>query len=547
MKIKQDGKMRETLRRLNLEDVEVLPQWLSEVSAPKDKFDFKNMTEGSGRNQELFNYILYLQSKGFSREEIKQIIQIINDFVFADPLPYSEIATITRDEAFKPESEFKIYKAAGGNGEPKAKETVVSDHGSYDNSNFNHIAIGEKIISEHRLIRYDGVTYEYIDHYYRPAEFLRKYVRETHRGAKKNQVAEVVSYIEDMKQLRSGSVNVNPYIINLTNTRLDIRTGECLDFDPDIIEFTRIPVTYNPNAHSAELDGMLWRVFCGDTELIDLFDEMLGYMLLKDNRFNKVFLFTGGGSNGKSTILDLIKAFLGKENYVALSLQEVTNRFNRIHLVNKHANIGDDIENTLIKDTGMIKKMTSGDGIFVENKGEKGYSTELFAKHLYSANETPRSTDKTDGFYRRWIFIPFNAKFSPSDPGFDPKIVDKISTPMALSHLLNRAIKGIQRVLGQNAFTVPQCVHDILEAYKIDNSTTLSWIDDKDLTEDYFLTTPTDKLYSEFEDWCKVSGIRTQNITGKKAFFKEIIRKFDFEEKTIQRRPERKRYFVLKI
>lgn len=529
VKIKQDGKNREWIRNIKGKDIEVVPKWLMSVSAPSGKFAFKDMGEGSGRNQELFNYIVYLQTKGFSREEIRQTIQIINDYVLAEPLPDSEIATICRDEAFKPEDVI-------------AEQIAEAEK----RSTFSHIAIAEEIIANHRLIKYNGTIYEYLDNHYQPAEFLRKYVRETYWGAKNNQVNEVVSYISDMKEIRRGSIQANPYILNLKNTRLDIRTGECLEFTPDIIEFGRIPVTYDPSAYCSDLDKMLNRVFLGDREVINLFEELLGATLLKHNRYQKAFLFCGRGSNGKSTILDLIRTFLGIGNYSTLSLEEVTGRFNKILLEHKYANIGDDIDNVTIKDTGTLKKMIAGNSITVEDKGEKGYSTELYATHIYSANEIPRSFDKTDGFYRRWLIIPFNARFSVNDEDYDPMIFDKITTPTALSYLLNIGIRGAQRLIRKGRFTEPQTVKDALEAYKADNSTVLSWIEDRDLNEDYFLEKPRDVVYSEFSDWCKVSGIKTANVTGKKTFFKEVTQKFDFEEKPKQK-ADGKRYFILKI
>jgi putative DNA primase/helicase len=125
-------------------------------------------------------------------------------------------------------------------------------------------------------------------------------------------------------------------------------------------------------------------------------------------------------------------------------------------------------------------------------------------------------------------------------------IGDKITAPTALSYLLNIGIRGAQRLIKKGHFTEPQTVKDALEAYKADNSTTLSWIEDKELNEDYFLEKPRDVVYSEFADWCKVSGIKSGNVTGKKTFFKEVVQKFDFEEKPKQK-ADGKRYFIMKI
>ena len=531
VKIKQDGKAREWIRKVKAEDMEVVPKWLSSISAPSGKFSFKEMGEGSGRNQELFNYIVYLQTKGFNRAEIRQTIQIINDYVFAESLPDNEIATICRDEAFKPDDVIAEQIA-------KAEDKKVG---------FSHNDFGDQLIQEFKIIEVNGVLYVYEDGYYQADDrIIENKMIELYPGILQRQRTEVLAYIRIKTHVNAKDLKVNPYVINLKNTRLDIRSGKCLEFTPDAIEFDRIPVTYDPSAYCADLDKMLNRVFLGDREVINLFEEMLGAVLLKHNRYQKAFLFYGNGSNGKSTILDLIKTFLGGRNYSAIALEKVTERFNTSELENKLANIGDDVDNVALKDTGTLKKLFSGNAIMVERKGERPYTIEPYATHIYSCNAIPRSFDKSDGFYRRWLLIPFNARFNADDEDYDPMIVDKITAPTALSYLLNVGIRGAQRLIRNGHFTEPQIVIDALEAYKADNSTTLSWIEDKELNEDYFLDKPRDVCYSEFADWCKVSGIKSANVTGKKTFFKEVSTKFDFEEKPKQK-ADGKRYFILKI
>ena len=530
VKIKQDGQKREWIRKVKSEDIEVVPKWLSSVSAPSGKFCFKEMGEGSGRNQELFNYIVYLQTKGFSKDEIRQTIEIINNFVFADPLSDTEIATICRDEAFKPDDVIaeQIQKA-----EKKA--------------GFSHNEFGDQLIQEFKIIEVNGTLYVYEDGYYQADDrIIENKMIELYPNILQRQRTEVLAYLRIKCHKSASDLKVNPYIINLKNTRLDVRTGECLGFTPDVIEFDRLPVVYDPSAYCADLDKMLNRVFMGDREVINLFEEMLGAILLKHNRYQKAFLFYGNGSNGKSTILDLIKSFLGARNYSAIALEKVTDRFNTAELENKLANIGDDVDNVTLKDTGTLKKLFSGNAIMVERKGERPYTIEPYATHIYSCNNIPRSFDKSDGFYRRWLLIPFNAKFSVNDVDYDPMIGDKITEPTALSYLLNIGLRGVQRLIKNGRFTEPQSVIDALEAYKADNSTVLSWIDDKGLTEDYFLEKPRDVLYSEFADWCKLSGIKSSNVTGKKTFFKEVVQKFELEEKPKQK-VDGKRYFILKI
>lgn len=529
VKIKDSGVMREWIRKVPTEEIQEVPRWLYPVSNPSHKFEFKGMKDGDGRNQELFNYIVYLQTKGFTRDEIRETIEVVNAYVFEDPLDDHEIATICRDEAFKPDEE--IAKQI------EEKKTV----------GFKHNEFGDELIEAYKIITVNGQLYVYEDGYYQQDEkIIERKMIDLYPSIKQNQRSEVLAYIRIKTHINSADIKVSPYIINLKNTRLDIRTGKCLEFTPDAVEFDRIPVTYDPSAYCSDLDKMLNRVFLGDREVINLFEEMIGYCLIKSARYQKAFILVGSGSNGKSTVLDLLEEFLGPRNYSSLPLEKVTDRFNMAELENRLANIGDDIDNVTIRDSGTLKKMISGESITVERKGERPFKLSPYATHIYSANAIPRSFDKSDGFYRRWLLVPFNAKFTAEDPDYDPLIFDKITTDAALSYLLNIGLRGASRLIKRGRFTEPQSVKEALEHYKTDNSTTLSWIEDKGLDADYFLDNSTDKVYADFTDWCKLSGIKAGNVTGKKTFNREIIYKYDFEDKPRQK-GDGKRYFIVKI
>lgn len=534
VKIKQDGKMRKWLKQIPGDEIETVPKWLSPISSPTNKFKFKGMGDGDGRNQELFNYIVYLQTKGFKRDEIKDTLEVINEFVFAESLPDSELSLICRDEAFKPDDviEEQVEKAKKRSG-------------------WSHNEFGDELINAFNIITVNNQLYVYEDGYYQKDErIIERKMIELYPSIKQTQRSETLAYIRIMTHIGSEQIKPNPYIINLNNTRLDVRNGKCLEYTPEAIEFDRIPVTYDPMAYSADLNKMLNRVFLYDNEVISLFKEMIGACLLKHNRYQKAFLLYGTGANGKSTILDLIKTFLGRNNITSIELDKLTtDRFAPAELENKLANIGDDINDVALRDTGTIKKLFSGNSILVQRKGERPFNLEPYATHIFSGNSIPRSFDKSDGFYRRWVLIPFTARFTNKDEDYDPLIEDKITTDVALSYLLNLGLEGVQRLLKNGKFTEPESVKRALEEYKNDNSTVLSWIEDTCLDEDYFLSQSVDKLYSDFCDWCKLSGVKSNNVTGKKTFNKEIINKYGFDKKQKQKREGDgfKRYFVVDI
>ena len=136
--------------------------------------------------------------------------------------------------------------------------------------------------------------------------------------------------------------------------------------------------------------------------------------------------------------------------------------------------------------------------------------------------------------------------FTIDDEDYDPLIGDKITTDEALSYLLNLAIRGARQLITRGKFTEPNRVKLALNKYKIDNSTVLTYLDDQELTESEVLEKPKDVLYSEFADWCKLSGIKSNNITGKKGFYKEVIDRFGLDDKPLQK-SDGKRYFMEKL
>lgn len=509
--VKKDGEWREWLRTYPLDEIEEIPAWLRPLSF--GKFSFKGMADGDGRNQALYEYILVMQQKGYNREQIRKTIKIINSFVFGEPLEDNEIETILRDESFKSDEELN--------------DSAMSYFD--EDGKFKHNIFADALIHDMRIVTMNDSIYVYEDGYYknyaRAGRSIERRMIEMYPKIKTSQRTEVLNYIKITTTIKPEDVNTNEYIINLKNTRFDLRSNKALPFDPSIIDFTRVPVNYDPNAYCADLDKCLNKVFCGDREVIDLFEEMVGYMLIKNCRFRKGFLCYGGGSNGKSTILNLLKKFIGEVNCSTVEMEKLSEKFKTAELENKLVNIGDDINRKDITDTGLLKKLFTGESVTVERKNADPFVLKSYAKLVFSCNEIPRIADKSHGMYSRLMLIPFTAQFSSADEDFDPFIEDKITTDEAMSYLLNMALRGLRRLLANNDFTYPQVVKKALEMYKTDNSTVLTWISEENITLETLMGETTDRLFSDFKDWCNRSDIKFG--ASIRTFHKEIEEKYN--------------------
>lgn len=530
--VKKDGVWREWVHSCKGDEIDELPSWLQPLSS---KYNFKDMVAGDGRNSALFEYILIMQSKGYNREQIRTTIKLINNYVFKEPLPESELETILRDEAFKDEDELL--------------ESLALNECFDEDGKFKHDKFAELLVERMNIVTVNEQCYVYKDGYYQRAEReIDKEIIRLYPSSKRAQRAEVLDYIKILTTIRSSDIPLQEYIINVKNGRLDVRTETLLPHDSEILDFTQLPVVYDPKAYCPELDKTLNRVFKNDRHVIDLFEEMVGYLLIKNCRFRKGFVLYGSGSNGKSTVLNMLKKFIGEENLSTVELKKLSDPFLTAELEHKLANIGDDIDPKEITDTGTIKKLFTGESMTVQRKYQDPFILKNYAKMIFSCNTLPRILDKTYGMYSRLMLIPFTATFSADDEDFDPFIEEKVTTDEALSYLLNIGLRGLRRLLHNNKFTEPEVVKQALEEYKTSNSTVLTWIEEEGIEKDELLNQPTDRLFSQFKDWCTRSEIKYQ--ASIRRFHREIEEKYNFER--VRRRKEKdwKNYewvFVVKL
>ena len=227
------------------------------------------------------------------------------------------------------------------------------------------------------------------------------------------------------------------------------------------------------------------------------------------------FILTGEGSNGKSTILNCIKHLVGKQNYTSLDLRELEDTFKPAELYNKLANIGDDISAKFLESSSVFKKCVTGESFVVARKYGQPFELESYATQIFCANELPQVKDKSDGFSRRLVIVPFNAKFSKTDSDYDPFIEDKLMDDEAISYLLKIAVEGLQRVLYNKSFTKSDKGENEKNTYMVSNNNVLEWLEEEPDIENNSVT----DVYMAYQVWCTKNGCQP---VKKLNFSKEI-------------------------
>lgn len=470
---------------------DIVPKWLLFVS----NNDFINLGDGDGRNTKLFSYILTLQGNGFTKEEARECITIINKYILPTPLSDNELETILRDDAFN----VPIF---------------------FDKTTFLFDKFAQYLVSEKHICKINNQLHIFKDGFYQVGyEVIQQTMIELIPNLKDTQRKEVLKYLELIAPEREvASANYIAFkngVYNIVNDTLE-------PYSPDIVITNMIPHNYNPGAYSELADKTLNKIACNDPQVRALFEEYIGYNFYRRNELGKAFIFTGDKSNGKSTFLDVMCHLLGTDNISVLDIKELSDRFSTAMMFGKLANIGDDIGDDFLQGNAVavFKKIVTGNRVKAERKGQDPFEFNPYVKLTFSANDMPKMRDKTGAVIRRLVMIPCDARFSKDDPDYEPFIKYKLIEEPCLEYFINIGIEGLKRVLENNSFTESDKVVKTLKEYELENDNFLQFIEG--LTIDDFNNQVTSDVYLRYTS--SLTG--SQQAMSKFTFSKRICKQF---------------------
>jgi Family of unknown function (DUF5906) len=178
---------------------------------------------------------------------------------------------------------------------------------------------------------------------------------------------------------------------------------------PAYFSISQVDARWNPNVRTDAVDKLVARLLY--PEDIPVWWMWSGYCLSTETPvpFHKMLAIVGPPRTGKSTLLRTLVEFLGPRNCSGVPLTELTGgggQFTTSFLWGNLLNVDGDADYTQqAKNVSLLKRVSGGDMVKVERKGEQSTDEYLFTKLAFAMNQYPRIGSTDEAFFNRWLVL----------------------------------------------------------------------------------------------------------------------------------------------
>lgn len=336
---------------------------------------------------------------------------------------------------------------------------------------------------------------------------------------------------EVMSVLREESPRVlrctDPDLIPVDNGVFNYRTKELQPFSPDTVFLSKARVAYDSTATSPVItndDGTTWEVeewmttLSDDPEIVELLWKILGAIIRPGVQWNKsAWLYSEQGNNGKGTLCALMRNLTGASSYASIPIADFSKDFLLEPLTRASAIIVDENDvGEYIDRAANLKAVITGDVISINRKHKAPIAYQFKGFMVQCLNEFPRIRDKSESFYRRQLFIPFEKSFT----GHENTAIksDYLARDEVLRYVLRRVLE-----LTEDYWSLPEPAETqrVLAEYKEANDPVRAfWAE----FEDQFVwdLLPFGFLYDLYKSWFAGNNPSGSPV-GRNVFIKDLL------------------------
>ncbi|GJE45811.1 phage/plasmid primase, P4 family [Methylobacterium soli] len=366
--------------------------------------------------------------------------------------------------------------------------------------------------------------YEEGSEHFEQAELFLKWAR-TSQSAKT--IRNVADLLKDVAELRLplSTIDGNPMLVGIDGASqvLDLRTGLCRPaIREDYITRSLGVAALGDASKATGWKKFIGEVFINDEELIDWVKRFIGYSLT--GCYNEqLFIFAhGGGSNGKSVLVKVLKQLSGEycRTVAATTLMEQKRGAGDASpdvaaLAGARLLLASETSAGAAFDEQFLKGWTGGDPQNARKLYKDEFTFEPVGKLFIAGNYRPRISGTDYAIWRRVRLLPFNRTFRDEEK--DPHLPEKLLTE--LPHILAWAAEGCKawQEKGLTADT-PRVMKDASREYAADQDVLGEFLGEHTVVG-VIHECSGQELYGEYKMWMVECGLKP---VSRQAFGRQL-------------------------
>lgn len=347
---------------------------------------------------------------------------------------------------------------------------------AYVRANLDYILVQEAERGRYQKYVYcDGCYRVYSDDQFRGA--IKKFV-EAHDPnlVRMSEIEETFRILNtDEDYVPWTALDADEGIINFQNGLLHLDTMELTPHSPDVLSTIQISCEWGSPAPTPLFDSYIHRLTGGNTELERLLLQFMGVAIsnVRGYRMKKALFMYGPGDTGKSQLKRLTEMILGEANCSAIDLDRLEEKFGASSIYGKRLAGSADMSFMTVKELKVFKRVTGGDTIQIEFKGEKAFDAVYNGVLWFCMNDLPKfGGDDGDWVYERIMPVQC-AQVIPKEEQ-DPRLLEKMYAER--QGIIWKAVEALRQVIANGySFTEPTQVTKARAGYKVENNSALEF------------------------------------------------------------------------
>lgn len=345
----------------------------------------------------------------------------------------------------------------------------------------------------------------------------------------KGSIEAALGLAKKMLTVDAGAMDANPWLLNVRNGVVDLRTGELSAHDPGLFMTKLVDVDYVPDADSSVWEQVVLGI-ARDQHVAEFLQRWFGYCATGDVREQVFVVHWGDGANGKSTMLDTVAGVLGPyagvtaPGLIASSGNKASERHptELADLRGLRMAVSHESRDGAVLTEDVVKTITGGDVIKARYMREDFFQFKPTHKVQLLTNSKPSIRGTDHGIWRRVCLVPYGARFGSEEEVRagratavrDLGLMARLAEPDVMRGVLAWVVRGAVEWVNGGGLRAPTAVLEASAAYKQSQDRVGQFVTEccevgcDEAGEVYEEPTVMggQGLYPAYSAWCKDSG-----------------------------------------